>query len=150
MKLTAPYNINITGEKVKDETFNNASIRGDVALNNNLEHFDFNSSDIGLLKKKKEEILFTKETRYNNTGSLGEEILFTLKINTNDLSKSKFLKDLLAFDLLPVGVTYTAYASEFIEGDTPIKNVFFVNQNEVFGKLSFWSTKTKSKESRDF
>lgn len=50
MKLTAPYNI--TGEKVKDETFNNASIRGDVALNNNLEHFDFNSSDIGLLKKE--------------------------------------------------------------------------------------------------
>lgn len=137
MKLTAPYNINITGEKVKDETFNNASIRGDVALNNNLEHFDFNSSDIGLLKKKKEEILFTKETRYNNTGSLGEEILFTLKINTNDLSKSKFLKDLLAFDLLSVGVTYTGYATEFIEGDTPIKNVFFVNKNEIFGKLSF-------------
>ncbi|WP_049944443.1 Cna B-type domain-containing protein [Anaerococcus provencensis] len=136
MKLTDPYNIIITGEEVKDQTYNNASIRGDVALNNNLEHFDFDSSDIGLLKKKKEKILFTKDTRYNNTGSLGEEILFTLKINTDGLSKARSLKDLVAFDLLPVGVTYTGYATENIVGDTPIKNVETIDNYKDTGRTA--------------
>ncbi|MGE9994374.1 Cna B-type domain-containing protein [Peptoniphilaceae bacterium SGI.137] len=137
MQLTDPYNTVITGDGSKDTLENTASLQANVKLSEDkVQEINIPSKSAGVLTKKIETIGFYKSTRGNNTGSLGENFLFTLSTSTNNLNQGRIFKNLIAFDLLPIGVTYKGYN---IEGDDKdIKSVEIIDNYRDTGRTAIF------------
>ena len=135
-RLLDPYNT----KALTDEKFYNNTATLDVALEtedgSEVRPRQLTSSARFIADKLEETVQFDKTTKVNQTGTLGEQVVYRLVFSNFVVSPARAYRNAKFIDILPQGVTFKSASEELAADKGKIKNVEVVENYNNSGRTA--------------
>ena len=135
-RLLDPYNTKL----LTDEKFYNNTATLDVALEtedgSEVRPRQLTSSARFIADKLEETVQFSKTTKVNQTGTLGEQVVYRLVFSNFVVSPARAYRNAKFIDVLPQGVTFKGVTEEEAADKGKIKNVEVVENYNNSGRTA--------------
>ncbi|MBF0934914.1 MAG: Cna B-type domain-containing protein, partial [Abiotrophia defectiva] len=135
-RLLDPYNTKL----LTDEKFYNNTATLDVALEtedgSEVRPRQLTSSARFIADKLEETVQFDKTTKVNQTGTLGEQVVYRLVFSNFVVSPARAYRNAKFIDILPQGVTFKSASEELAADKGKIKNVEVVENYNNSGRTA--------------